>query len=83
MSLYLVDIDSATIFDSHKDIELSIPIIVKVNKVFCQFFNDTADSIEEKLDFLDEVADAITYAEDEDLILENIKKILQKVGKKV
>lgn len=81
MSLCLVDINSEELFDKNKDIELSNPINVQVNKVFTVFFTETADSIQEKLDALDDIAEEISYAEDEDVMLENIKKILKEIGK--
>ena len=81
MSLCLVDINSEELFDKNKDIELSNPINVQVNKVFTVFENETADSIQEKLDALNYIVEEISYAEDEDVILENIKKILKEIGK--
>lgn len=81
MSLYLVEIDSNEIFDKNREIELSIPVMVKVNKIHTVYFTDTAESIESKLECLKEIEDAISYADDEDVILENIKKILKEIKK--
>ena len=81
MSLYLVEIDSNEIFYKNREIELSIPIMVKVNKIHTVYFTDTAESIESKLECLEEIEDAISYADDEDVILENIKKILKEIKK--
>lgn len=81
MSLYLVEIDSNDIFYKNREIELSIPIMVKVNKIHTAYFTDTAESIESKLECLKEIEDAISYADDEDVILENIRKILKEIKK--
>ena len=81
MSLYLVEIDSNEIFYKNREIELSIPIMVKVNKIHKVYFTDTAESIESKLECLEKIEDAISYADDEDVILENIKKILKEIKK--
>ena len=81
MSLYLVEIDSNEIFYKNREIELSIPIMVKVNKIHKVYPTDTAESIESKLECLEEIEDAISYADDEDVILENIKKILKEIKK--
>lgn len=81
MPLYLVEIDSNEIFDKNREIELSIPVMVKANKIHTVYFTDTAESIESKLECLKEIEDAISYADDEDVILENIKKILEEIKK--
>lgn len=78
MSLYLVEIDSSEIFDKNSDVELGN--IIQVNaKIIQQFYNDTHNSLALKLDVLKEIKDAITYAEDEDLVLDNITKILKQL----
>lgn len=78
MALYLVEIDSSEIFDNNSDVELGN--IIQVNaKVIQQFFTDTPNSMALKLEVLEEIQDAITYAEDEDLILANITKILKQL----
>ena len=78
MALYLVEIDSSEIFDKNSDVELGN--IIQVNaKIIQQFFTDTPSSLALKLEVLDEIQDAIEYAEDEDLILANITKILKQV----
>ena len=78
MALYLVEIDSSEIFDKNSDVELGN--IIQVNaKIIQQFYNDTHNSLALKLDVLKEIKDAITYAEDEDLILDNITKILKQL----
>ena len=78
MALYLVEIDSSEIFDKNSDVELGN--IIQVNaKVIQQFFTDTPNSLALKLEVLEEIQDAITYAEDEDLILTNITKILKQL----
>lgn len=78
MALYLVEIDSSEIFDKNSDVELGN--IIQVNaKIIQQFYNDTHNSLALKLDVLEEIKDAITYAEDEDLILDNITKILKQL----
>lgn len=78
MSLYLVEIDSEEIFDNHSDVELGNKIQVNA-KIIQQFFNDTSNTLALKLEALDEIKDAISYAEDEDLILDNITKILKEL----
>lgn len=78
MALYLVEIDSSEIFDNNSDVELGN--IIKVNaKIIQQFFTDTHASLALKLEALEEIQDAIEYAEDEDLILDNITKILKQL----
>lgn len=78
MALYLVEIDSSEIFDKNSDVELGN--IIQVNaKIIQQFFTDTPNSLALKLEVLEEIQDAITYAEDEDLILTNITKILKQL----
>lgn len=78
MALYLVEIDSSEIFDKNSDVELGN--IIQVNaKIIQQFYNEAPDTLALKLDVLDEIQDAITYAEDEDLILDNITKILKQL----
>lgn len=78
MALYLVEIDSSEIFDKNSDVELGN--IIQVNaKIIQQFFTDTPNSLALKLEVLEEIQDAITYAEDEDLILDNITKILKQL----
>lgn len=78
MALYLVEIDSSEIFDNNSDVELGN--IIQVNaKIIQQFFTDTPNSLALKLEVLEEIQDAITYAEDEDLILANITKILKQL----
>ena len=78
MALYLVEIDSSEIFDKNSDVELGN--IIQVNaKIIQQFFTDTPSSLALKLEVLGEIQDAITYAEDEDLILDNITKILKQL----
>lgn len=78
MALYLVEIDSSEIFDKNSDVELGN--IIQVNaKIIQQFYNETQDTLALKLDVLEEIKDAITYAEDEDLILDNITKILKQL----
>ena len=78
MALYLVEIDSSEIFDKNSDVELGN--IIQVNaKIIQQFFTDTPNSLALKLEVLEEIQDAITYAEDEDLILANITKILKQL----
>lgn len=78
MALYLVEIDSSEIFDKNSDVELGN--IIQVNaKIIQQFYNETPDTLALKLDVLEEIKDAITYAEDEDLILDNITKILKQL----
>lgn len=78
MALYLVEIDSSEIFDKNSDVELGN--IIQVNaKIIQQFFTDTPSSLALKLEVLEEIQDAITYAEDEDLILANITKILKQL----
>lgn len=78
MSLYLVEIESSEIFDKNSDIELGN--IIQVNaKIIQQFFTETPDALIIKLEALEEIQDAIEYAEDENLILDNITKILKKL----
>ena len=78
MALYLVEIDSSEIFDKNSDVELGN--IIKVNaKVIQQFFTETPNTLNLKLEALEEIQDAIEYAEDEDLILANITKILKQI----
>ena len=78
MALYLVEIDSSEIFDKNNDVELGN--IIKVNaKVIQQFFTETPNTLNLKLEVLEEIQDAIEYAEDEDLILANITKILKQI----
>ena len=78
MALYLVEIDSSEIFDKNSDVELGN--IIKVNaKVIQQFFTETSNTLNLKLEVLEEIQDAIEYAEDEDLILANITKILKQI----
>lgn len=78
MALYLVEIDSSEIFDKNSDVELGN--IIQVNaKIIQQFFTDTPNSLALKLEVLEEIQNAITYAEDEDLILANITKILKQL----
>jgi len=78
MALYLVEIDSSEIFDKNSDVELGN--IIQVNaKIIQQFFTDTPSSLALKLEVLEEIQDAIEYAEDEDLILANITKILKQL----
>ena len=78
MALYLVEIDSSEIFDKNSDVELGN--VIQVNaKIIQQFFTDTPNSLALKLEVLEEIQDAITYAEDEDLILDNITKILKQL----
>ena len=78
MALYLVEIDSSEIFDKNSDVELGN--IIKVNaKVIQQFFTETPNTLNLKLEVLEEIQDAIEYAEDEDLILANITKILKQI----
>lgn len=78
MALYLVEIDSSEIFDKNSDVELGN--IIQVNaKIIQQFYNDTHNSLALKLDVLKEIKDAITYAKDEDLVLDNITKILKQL----
>lgn len=78
MALYLVEIDSSEIFDKNSDVELGN--IIQVNaKIIQQFYNETPHTLALKLDVLEEIKDAITYAEDEDLILDNITKILKQL----
>lgn len=78
MALYLVEIDSSEIFDKNSDVELGN--IIQVNaKIIQQFFTDTPNSLALKLEVLEEIQDPITYAEDEDLILDNITKILKQL----
>lgn len=78
MALYLVEIDSSEIFDKNSDVELGN--IIQVNaKIIQQFYNETQDTLALKLEVLEEIKDAITYAEDEDLILDNITKILKQL----
>lgn len=78
MALYLVEIDSSEIFDKNSDVELGN--VIQVNaKIIQQFFTDTPNSLALKLEVLGEIQDAITYAEDEDLILDNITKILKQL----
>ena len=78
MALYLVEIDSSEIFDKNSDVELGN--IIQVNaKIIQQFYNETPNTLALKLDVLEEIKDAITYAEDEDLILDNITKILKQL----
>lgn len=78
MSLYLVEIDSEEIFDNHSDVELGNKIQVNA-KIIQQFFNDTSDTLALKLEALENIENAISYAEDEDLILDNITKILKEL----
>ena len=78
MALYLVEIDSSEIFDNNSDVELGN--VIQVNaKIIQQFFTDTPSSLALKLEVLDEIQDAITYEEDEVLILDNITKILKQL----
>ena len=78
MALYLVEIDSSEIFDKNSDVELGN--IIQVNaKVVQQFFTITPNTLNLKLEVLEEIQDAIEYAEDEDLILANITKILKQI----
>ena len=78
MALYLVEIDSSEIFDKNSDVELGN--IIQVNaKVIQQFFTETPNTLNLKLEVLEEIKDAIEYAEDEDLILANITKILKQI----
>ena len=78
MALYLVEIDSSEIFDKNSDVELGN--IIQVNaKVIQQFFTETPNTLALKLEVLEEIKDAIEYAEDEDLILANITKILKQI----
>ena len=78
MALYLVEIDSSEIFDKNSDVELGN--IIQVNaKVIQQFFTETPNTLNLKLEVLEEIQDAIEYAEDEDLILANITKILKQI----
>ena len=78
MALYLVEIDSSEIFDKNSDVELGN--VIQVNaKIIQQFFTDTPNSLALKLEVLGEIQDEITYAEDEDLILDNITKILKQL----
>ena len=78
MTLYLVEIDSSEIFDKNSDVELGN--IIQVNtKIIQQFFTDTPNTLALKLEVLEEIQDAIEYAEDEDLILDNITKILKQL----
>ena len=78
MALYLVEIDSSEIFDKNSDVELGN--IIKVNaKIIQQFFTETPNTLNLKLEVLEEIQDAIEYAEDEDLILANITKILKQI----
>lgn len=78
MALYLVEIDSSEIFDKNSDVELGN--VIQVNaKVIKQFYNETKTTLAIKLEVLEEIKDAITYAEDEDLILDNITKILKQL----
>ena len=78
MALCLVEIDSSEIFDKNSDVELGN--IIKVNaKVIQQFFTETPNTLNLKLEVLEEIQDAIEYAEDEDLILANITKILKQI----
>ena len=78
MSLYLVEIESSEIFDKNSDVELGN--IIQVNaKIIQQFFTETPDALIIKLEALEEIQDAIEYAEDENLILDNITKILKKL----
>ena len=78
MALYLVEIDSSEIFDKNSDVELEN--VIQVNaKIIQQFFTDTPNSLALKLEVLGEIQDEITYAEDEDLILDNITKILKQL----
>jgi hypothetical protein len=78
MALYLVEIDSSEIFDKNSDVELRNKIQVNA-KIIQQFFTDTPDTLALKLEVLEEIKDAIEYAEDEDLILANITKILKQL----
>jgi hypothetical protein len=78
MALYLVEIDSSEIFDKNSDVELRNKIQVNA-KITQQFFTDTPDTLALKLEVLEEIKDAIEYAEDEDLILANITKILKQL----
>ena len=78
MALYLVEIDSSEIFDKNSDVELGN--IIQVNaKVIQQFFTETPNTLNLKLEVLEEIQDAIEYAEDEDWILANITKILKQI----
>ena len=78
MALYLVEIDSSEIFDKNSDVELGN--VIQINaKVIMQFYNETKTTLAIKLEVLEEIKDAITYAEDEDLILDNITKILKQL----
>lgn len=78
MALYLVEIDSSEIFDKNSDVELGN--VIQVNaKIIQQFFTDTPHSLALKLEVLGEIQDEITYAEDEELILDNITKILKQL----
>ena len=78
MALYLLEIDSSEIFDKNSDFELGN--VIQVNaKVIKQFYNETKTTLAIKLEVLEEIKDAITYAEDEDLILDNITKILKQL----
>ena len=78
MALYLVEIDSSEIFDKNSDVELGN--IIQVNaKVIQQFFTETPNTLNLKLEVLEEIQNAIEYAEDEDWILANITKILKQI----
>ena len=54
MALYLVEIDSSEIFDKNSDVELGN--IIKVNaKVIQQFFTETPNTLNLKLEVLEEI----------------------------
>ena len=78
MALYLVEIDSSEIFDNNSDVELGN--IIQVNaKIIQHFSTDTPNTLALKLEVLEEIQNTIEYAEDEDLILDNITKILKQL----
>ena len=63
-----------------KNSDVELGNIIKVNaKVIQQFFTETPNTLNLKLEVLEEIQDAIEYAEDEDLILANITKILKQI----